>query len=89
MRFIKYLFFVYIIVCVNSNIYAKDLVVGIGGDIETFLSKCKMAHARRVFSLDERHRFVLLAEDLQQAKALLEQNQLDGDESEIPFGLYI
>ena len=36
MRFIKYLFFAYIMICVNSNIYAKDLVVGIGGDIETF-----------------------------------------------------
>ncbi len=67
----------------------KKYFKNFGGDIETFLSKCKMAHARRVFSLDERHRFVLLAEDLQQAKALLEQNQLDGDESEIPFGLYI
>ena len=34
--FIKYLLFSYIIICINSNIYAKDLVVGIGGDIETF-----------------------------------------------------
>ena len=36
MKFIKYLLFAYVIVCVNSNIYAKDLVIGIGGDIETF-----------------------------------------------------
>jgi SpoVK/Ycf46/Vps4 family AAA+-type ATPase len=67
----------------------KKYFKNFGGDIETFLSKCKMAHARRVFSLDERHRFVLLAEDLKQAKTLLEQNRLEGDEEEIPFGLYI
>jgi peptide/nickel transport system substrate-binding protein len=36
MKFIKYLLFAYVIVCLNSNIYAKDLVIGIGGDIETF-----------------------------------------------------
>jgi replication-associated recombination protein RarA len=35
-----------------------------GGDIETFLSKCKNVHAMRVFSLDKEHMFVFTKEDL-------------------------
>lgn len=35
-----------------------------GGDIETFISKCKNVHAKRVFSLDKEHMFVLTKEDL-------------------------
>lgn len=35
-----------------------------GGDIETFLSKCKNFHAKRVFSLGKEHMFVLTKDDL-------------------------
>jgi len=70
----------------------KQYFKNFGGDIETFLSKCKMSHARRVFSLEDRHRFVLLMEDLQQAKLLLEKNRLIEEENksaEILAHLYI
>jgi len=70
----------------------KQYFKNFGGDIETFLSKCKMSHARRVFSLEDRHRFVLLMEDLQQAKLLLEKNRLMEEENksaEILAHLYI
>ena len=68
----------------------KKYFKNFGGDIETFLSKCKMAHARRVFSLEDQHRFVLVTEDLDGAKKLLEHNQLVSEkENEIPFGIYI
>ena len=68
----------------------KKYFKNFGGDIETFLSKCKMAHARRVFSLEDQHRFVLVTEDLDGAKKLLEHNQLNSEKkNEIPFGIYI
>ncbi len=35
-----------------------------GGDIETFLGKCKMMHSRRVFSLNVEERFILTKDDL-------------------------
>jgi len=41
------------------------------GDVETFLSKCKRAHAKRVVSLSQAHRLVLTAADLQEAKRSL------------------
>ena len=46
------------------------------GDVETFLSKCKMAHALRVFSLDERHRCILTKEDFAKAVKIAGANSL-------------
>ena len=72
---------------ININ---KKYFKNFGGDIETFLSKCKMSHARRVFSLEDQHRFVLVTEDLDGAKKLLEHNQLNSEKkNEIPYGIYI
>ena len=61
-----------------------------GGDIETFLSKCKMAHAQRVFSLEDRHRFIITQEDLDKAIELSLKNNMDGSETiKPPFGMYL
>jgi SpoVK/Ycf46/Vps4 family AAA+-type ATPase len=61
-----------------------------GGDIETFLSKCKMAHAQRVFSLEDRHRFIITQEDLDKAIELTLKNNMDGSEPvKPPFGMYL
>lgn len=70
---------------INEN---RILFKNYGGDIETFLSKCKMAHARRVFSLEKRHRFILLEEDIETAKSLSEQNFLR-EENQLPMGMYL
>ena len=50
-----------------------------GGDIETFLSKCKMVHARRVFSLEDRHRFILTKEDMVAAECLVNRKPKEDD----------
>jgi hypothetical protein len=42
----------------------KGMFSNHGGSVEVYLSKCKMAHARRVFGLDDDHKFVLTDEDL-------------------------
>ena len=52
----------------------KMLFKNFGGDIENFLSKCKIIHAKRVFSLDERHKYILTKEDLMGAINLLGKN---------------
>lgn len=37
------------------------------GDVETFLTKCKMMHSKRVFSLSPEHKYILTKEDVNQA----------------------
>lgn len=59
------------------------------GDIETFVSKCKMAHAKRVFSLDDRHKRVLTDEDLNYALEIAKENSfVTQEENNIPPFLY-
>ena len=72
---------------INKN---KKCFKNFGGDIETFLSKCKMAHAQRVFSLEDRHRFIITYEDLEKAIILTTKNHMSGNEdSKPPFGMYV
>jgi replication-associated recombination protein RarA len=63
-----------------------------GGDIETFLTKCKMCHSKRVFCLDSSVKYILTKEDLESAinMILKAKNNLekDDDEKSIPFGMY-
>jgi len=54
-----------------------------GGDIENFLSKCKIMHAKRVFSLDDRHKCILTKEDLESAFKLLKKDDEEEDEKNI------
>ena len=50
-----------------------------GGDIQTFFSKCKMVHAKRVFSLDFEHMFILTKSDLDNGLELMEKYKLKED----------
>jgi len=71
---------------IQSN---KKCFKNFAGDIETFLSKCKMAHARRVFALEAHHRFILTVEDLEKAVELTMTNHVDEEEVlKPPFGMY-
>lgn len=56
---------------IESN---KDFFKHAGGDIETFLTKCKMMHSKRVFNLGKEHKFILTKEDLLQAIEFLKKN---------------
>ena len=53
-----------------------------GGDVETFLSKCKIVHARRIIGLDKIHRFVLTKKDLQNGIELMKKHKKD--DSDLP-----
>jgi SpoVK/Ycf46/Vps4 family AAA+-type ATPase len=52
----------------------KEFFKHAGGDIETFLTKCKMMHSKRVFSLGIEHKFILTKEDILEAVKFLEKN---------------
>ncbi len=59
-----------------SNVFEthKNLFKNAGGDIETFLTKCKMMHAKRVFTLGKEHKFILNRDDIENAIKLLKTN---------------
>ena len=57
----------------------KDMFKNFGGSIETFISKCKMIHAKRVFCLDQEHKFVINKEDIEATLEILKKNNLEKD----------
>lgn len=67
----------------------KPLFKNAGGDVETFISKCKMIHSKRVFSMDNVHKFVLIKEDLEGAIEYIKKNTKNTDDSKPPWGMYI
>lgn len=78
--------------CTNDQITKliqnnKEFFKNAGGDIETFLSKVKMIHSRRVFSMDSDNRFVITHEDLTNTIEYLQKTMKK--ESTIPFGMYL
>ena len=60
-----------------------------GGDIETFLSKCKMVHAKRIIGLDKVHKFVLTNVDIDNGILLVKKHRKVDEPSEPPEGLYM
>ena len=60
-----------------------------GGDIEIFLSKCKMIHATRVFTLDKEHKFILTKDDFINTLVIFKKSKLKTDKfAEPPPGMY-
>lgn len=66
----------------------KNFFVNAGGDIETFISKCRMIHSKRVFSLSKEHKFIFTKEDLEEALAFLKKNNTT-KVNEPPLGMYL
>ena len=68
-------------ICLNREEIAEvikkemKLFKNAGGDIETFLSKCKIFHSKRVFTLDNEHMFILTKEDLEGGLNMCRQNK--------------
>jgi hypothetical protein len=54
----------------------KHLFKCAGGDLEILLSKSKMVHAKRVFSLDRDKIFILTKTDVEQGLKLMNENKL-------------
>lgn len=67
----------------------KELFKNAGGDIETFISKCKMVHSRRVFTLGPEHKFVLTKKDIDNAIEFLEKNNKKVENDKPPIGMYM
>jgi SpoVK/Ycf46/Vps4 family AAA+-type ATPase len=59
-----------------------------GGDIEVCISKIKMIHSRRVFSLGKEHKFILTKEDLKNTIEYIKKHMKTEDTGPPP-GLYI
>lgn len=60
-----------------------------GGDIEIFLSKCKMIHSKRVFMLDNEHKFVLTKKDFEDTLNVFKKSKLKKDLNDGPNNMYI
>lgn len=57
---------------ISSNM---DLFKNCGGDVETYISKCKIAHASRVFTLPCEIKFILTKEDFEKGIKLVKENR--------------
>ena len=55
----------------------KDIFKYTGGSIETFISKIKMLHSKRIFSLDTKHKFIIKCEDIKNAIDVTKKNNTD------------
>ena len=60
----------------------KKLFKHAGGSVEVFISKMKMVHAKRVFSLDKEHMFVFTKKDMTNAIDLIKKNSLNKDDDD-------
>lgn len=58
---------------INDNI---ENFKNAGGDIENMITKAKMVHAKRIFSLEAYHKFILTMEDFSNAIEFINLNQL-------------
>uniref|UniRef100_A0A6C0KR42 AAA+ ATPase domain-containing protein n=1 Tax=viral metagenome TaxID=1070528 RepID=A0A6C0KR42_9ZZZZ len=53
----------------------KELFQHAGGDVETFISKTKIAHANRVFTLDSEIKFILTKDDFLEGINIVKENK--------------
>ena len=65
----------------------RDFFKNVGGDIETFITKIKMVHSKRVFCLDKEHKFIITEDDIQNGLDLTKKYRV-AEKKNIPFGMY-
>ena len=53
----------------------EELFKHSGGSLETFLSKCKMIHAKRVFNLDKEVKFIITQKDINDTAEYINKNK--------------
>ena len=58
----------------NTN---KDYFKNAGGDCETFISKIKLVHSKRVFTLDKSLKFKINIHDIKEALEMIKKYKLD------------
>jgi stage V sporulation protein K len=79
--------------CDKENIISiikenKDLFKHAGGDIELLLSKAKITHSKRVFSLDPEHMYILTKKDIENSIEMMKNNRLDEEEDLSKLTMY-
>jgi SpoVK/Ycf46/Vps4 family AAA+-type ATPase len=66
----------------------KEFFTNAGRDIINLISKCKMAHARRVLPLGKEHKFILTQEDLEKGFEMVKKTKPVSISSQPPMGMY-
>jgi hypothetical protein len=66
----------------------KDMFKNAGGDVETFISKCKIFHSKRVFTLSKKEKYILNQSDVNEALAYWRKNYTV-KEDKPPDGIYM
>ena len=69
----------------------KNMFKNYGGDIENFVSKCKMCHGRRIISLENPEKYVFTIEDLKEGIKMMKKHRLVEDVKKDlpPPGMYV
>lgn len=66
----------------------KDVFSFAGGDMEALLTKAKMAHSKRVFSLGKDHKFVLTVNDIEEGIKSMKKHKKPEKVSDVPLSMY-
>lgn len=68
----------------------KELFKNYGGDVENFINKSKLCHARRVFCLNSKFKFTLVKEDFDNSIEMMKKNKLVDvkEPDKPPYGMY-
>lgn len=66
----------------------KEYFKNVGGDIETFITKLKMVHSKRVFSLPKETKFIFTKEDIENAIQLVKKYKLEIETNKHTFSMY-
>lgn len=69
----------------ESQVFSdKKLFTHAGGDIETFLGKCKLCHSKRVFGLDDKLKFILTQGDIEKGREMYIKHKNNEEEPSYP-----
>jgi SpoVK/Ycf46/Vps4 family AAA+-type ATPase len=66
----------------------KEYFKNFGGDIETFITKIKMFHSKRVFILDKEHKFIITKDDVNGGLEMVKKYRLNKEQKKVCFGMY-
>ena len=67
----------------------KEYFKNAGGDIEILISKCKMVHAKRVFTLDRKNKFILTKDDIHKGFEMMKKYRVKEKSTLPPIGMYM
>ena len=66
-----------------------DLFKNSAGDIEKFISKCKIIHTKRIFTLDNKYRFIFTKNDIEETVSFLKKIKDKTKEDSTFLNMYI